>query len=339
MGTPEEKTLSSPTSSPPKTNSRMGCFAITLGIALVIVVTAIAVNRWLAPEVVASETRPVVVSSSNSGDPAIGAVSAIAPANGTITSIISQERIDAADHPFDPLLKVADLCLAKIDRDIRDYTATLVSQVRVDGKLMEEKYLMCKIRHARAAGDREIPFSVYTLFLKPQSNVGKEAIWVDGWHEGNLVAHTTGLLNFKRYYLPPDGSIAMRGNRYPIREIGFRNLLAKMVKIGAKDRKHGECIVTVERNVKINDRICTMLKVVHPNQRDHFEYHIAKIYIDDERNIPIAYEGYLWPENEGDDPPLLEKYFYTNVQLNVGLTDEDFDAGNEEYHYPSYPSW
>ncbi len=73
-----------------------------------------------------------------------------------------------------------------------------------------------------------------------------------------------------------------------------------------------------------------------PKKRPHFEFHISKIYLDDKLGIPIAYEGYLWPENEGEDPPLLEKYYYTDIQLNVGLTDADFDPANEDYDYPAW---
>lgn len=326
---------------PPQRASRRGCFAIAFGILLVIVLVVVLLQRWMAPEVNASDTRPVVVSHGVPADPRAGADGDETDvgselAGGGITSLINQQIIDAAAHPFDPLLEIAERCLQKIDAEIHDYTATLVSQVRVNGKIMDEKYLTCKIRHAQKDGTREIPFSVYTLFLKPESNVGQEAIWVEGWHYGNLVAHTTGLLNVKRFYLDPDGSIAMRGNRHPIREIGFRNLLVKMVKIGAEDRNYGECQVTVERNVKINDRSCTVLKVVHPVERDYFEFHIAKIYIDDERDIPIAYEGYGWPEREGAELPLFEKYYYTDVQLNIGLTDADFDPGNEDYNYPKW---
>ena len=249
---------------------------------------------------------------------------------------ISQRVIDQAEHPFDPLLIVARTCLETIDRDIRDYSATLISQVRVKGELMPPRKLACKIRHPSDDPSDLVPFSVYTRFKEPTRIAGQEAIWVEGWNEGNLVAHLTGLANVKRFYLAPESSYAMEGNRYPIYEIGFRNLLAKMVEVGLRDREHGECQVTVKKNLEIDGRPCTMLEVQHPVKRDHFEFHIARIYIDDEREFPLGYEGYLWPKEEGGEPELLEKYFYTEVQTNVGLQDIDFDPANEKY---SFPSW
>lgn len=259
---------------------------------------------------------------------------------GAVTARVNQKIIDQAEHPFDPLAEIAQLSLAEIDKNIQDYTTTLVSQVRVKGKLQDEKYVFCKIRHARSVGElegkKDIPFSVYTLFLKPKANVGQEAIWVDGWHEGNLVAHTTGMMNLKIFYLDPDGTLAMDGNLHPIREIGFRNLMLKMAELTKNSQEHGECTVKLKRNVEVNGVKCTVFEVVHPVKRDHFENHIARIYIDDSENIPIAYEAYLWPEKEGGQPPLLEKYYYTDLKLNVGLTHDDFQADNKEYNYPKW---
>ena len=76
-----------------------------------------------------------------------------------------------------------------------------------------------------------------------------------------------------------------------------------------------------------------MLEIAHPEKQDRFEFYKARIYID-ERDLPIAYESFLWPEAEGEDPPLLEKYYYTNLKVNVGFDDADFDPDNEAYKFP-----
>ncbi|MFK7767542.1 MAG: DUF1571 domain-containing protein [Mariniblastus sp.] len=331
-----------------KPSSGLGCAFKGLACLGVVGLGLFLLQTYLQPEVDAEKTKPVSVSS-NSGQGKKGKSSSDSNdsknlvaglPDGAITARVNQEIIDSAEHPFDPLLEIANLSLAEIDKNIQDYTATLVSQVLVEGKLQPEKFVFCKIRHARTIGKgndaNEIPFSVYTRFLKPKSSVGLEAIWVDGWHEGNLVAHATGLLNVKKFYLDPDGRQAMSGNRHAIREIGFRNLIAKMAELAVKDRKHGECKVNIKRNVEVNGSACTVFEVIHPVARDHFENHIARIYIDDSRNIPIAYEAYLWPEKEGDEPPLLEKYYYTDLKINVGLTHDDFQADNKEYNFPSW---
>ena len=323
------------TMSKPEAKKSRGCFAnsvIAVVLLLLLLIVGYFVQQQIRPNVDDGKTKPVVVGnlSTTSVDE-----TAHLPV-GAVTALVSEKDVEDAEHPFDPLLKVAAACIQRVDENIIDYKATLVSQVFADGKLQPEKYLECRVRHKRTENDKNVPFSVYTLFLKPKENVGQEAIWVDGWNDGNLVAHATGLLNIKRAYLDPDGSIAMQGNRYAIREIGIRNLIVKMCETGEKDRAHGECRVTIKRKVDVNGCQCTMFQAVHPYKRDHFDFHIARIYIDDVRNIPIAYEGYLWPEKEGEAAPLIEKYYYTDIELNIGLTDEDFDPGNQNYNYPSW---
>lgn len=293
-------------------------------------------QQWTKPNVDPEKTKPVVVTrpDMNDGDPQAEETANL-PA-GAITATISQRVIDEAQHPFDPLLRVAEQSIAEIDDNVRDYKATLISQVFVDGKIQPKKYLEVKIRHAHTYEGKAIPFSVYTRFLKPEANVGQEAIWVQGQNDGKLIAHTTGILNVKQFHVDPDGAIAMEGNRYPIREIGVRNLIVKMAQTAQKDRQHDECIVKIRRNVEINGCTCTMLQAVHPKRHDHFDFFIARIYIDDERNIPVAYEGFTWPEKEGGPAKLLEQYYYTNIELNVGLTDEDFNPNNPAYDYPAW---
>jgi hypothetical protein len=319
----------------PPTRRRMtsgSCLFKVLLLLVFFVAGIFLVQRWLVPEVDADKTRPVVISDNSS----TGKDELNLP-EGAVSATVNQAMFDQAEHPFDPLLELAELSLQEIDKNIKDYTATMVSQVRIGDELKDEKYLALKIRHARDDGQgKKIPFSVYTLFLKPQANVGQEAIWIQGQNNDDLIAHANGLMNIKRFYLNPEGPIAMDGNRYPIRLIGMRNLIVKMVDMAKDDRQYGECTVTLKRNVEVNGRMCSMFEAVHPVKRDHFDFHIARIYIDDNHNIPVAYEGLLWPENEGEEPPLLERYFYTDIKFNVGLTDKDFDPSNEEYNYPKW---
>ncbi len=331
------------TDSPPpsKTGKRTAWVFMTLG---VVVALLWGYQRLTSPQIDPTLTKPVEISNGNQGEgnsTGDGTQSASEPEldlpENCLTIGISQKTIDAAEHPLEPLIELAESTLDEIDRTVQDYTATMSSQVFVDGILQDEKYLACKIRNKHTLDDgTEVPFSVYTRFLKPENVAGQEAIWVSGRNNDKLIAHATGLMNLKRVHLDPDGRIAMSGNRYPIRDIGMRNLVVKMIDFAKKDRQHDECNVSIKRNVIVNGRTCTVIEAVHPFERPHFEAHISRIYLDDERNIPIAFEGYLWPKNEGDEPPLLEKYYYTDVKLNVGLSDEDFDPSNDAYDYPGW---
>jgi hypothetical protein len=84
---------------------------------------------------------------------------------------------------------------------------------------------------------------------------------------------------------------------------------------------------------KVADRVCTCIEVVHPVPRRNFRFHLARIFVDDELNLPIRYESYSWPTTPGGAPELIEEYTYLDLKLNVGLTDSDFDIQNPNYQF------
>ena len=125
----------------------------------------------------------------------------------------------------------------------------------------------------------------------------------------------------------------MRGNRYPITDIGIENLIIRLIENGERDRNYDECEVEINRSIKINGHTGTEIRIVHPFRRDHFKYHISRVFIDDQLNLPVGYEGYVWPDTGETEPKLVERYFYKDLELNVGLTNKDFDPENSDYDY------
>ena len=76
-----------------------------------------------------------------------------------------------------------------------------------------------------------------------------------------------------------------------------------------------------------------MIEVIHDQKRAPYEFHRAKVYIDDEYKIPVRFAAYDWPL-PGQKPGLLEEYTYINIKMNVGLTDQDFNTKNPAYKFP-----
>ena len=60
---------------------------------------------------------------------------------------------------------------------------------------------------------------------------------------------------------------------------------------------------------------------------------MARVYVDDELNLPVRSETYLWPARQGGDPVLLKDCTYLNLRLNNGFADRDFDAQNPQYGF------
>ncbi len=133
--------------------------------------------------------------------------------------------------------------------------------------------------------------------------------------------------------LDPTGMMAMKGQRYPITDMGIENLVLKLIEKGERDRHQDECTVEFRRGAKVGGRQCTMLTVTHPHPRPHFDFHVAEIFIDDELQVPVRYAAYSWPKVVGGERELLEEYTYQKIQINVGLTDLDFDRNNKAYNF------
>ncbi len=230
------------------------------------------------------------------------------------------------EHPMMPALRWAKNGLRYLEA-VDGYTATMAKRERINGTLGEYQYMDLKVRHR--------PFSVYIKLLGPEDMKGREAIYIAGKNDGNLVAHPTGMQ--KRLVgtisLKPTGMLAMQGNRYPITEVGILNLTRRLIEVGEQDMQYGECEVKYFRGAKVNDRICTCMQFVHPVPRREFRYHLARIYVDDELNLPIRYEAFNWPSKPGEEPTLTEEYTYLNLKLNPGLSDMDFDTRNPNYDY------
>ena len=239
------------------------------------------------------------------------------------------------EHPLAPILQYASERYEQLSDEIADYRCTLVMRERVGGRLLEHAYLVAKIRHEQVTDRRVVaPLGIYLRFLAPVDVEGREVIYVQGRHEGQIIVRRGGQrFAYFTTAIDPAGDLALLRNRYPITEIGIKNLVQRLIELGKEEMQYDECEVKYFTNVKINDRKCTAIEITHPVQRDHFQYHIARIFVDDELQLPIRYAAYDWPEKEGMQPRLLEEYTYLDLKLNVGLTDWDFDHRNSEYQF------
>ncbi|TWT48627.1 DUF1571 domain-containing protein [Botrimarina hoheduenensis] len=222
------------------------------------------------------------------------------------------------EHPLMPCLRLAQQAANDIRTSVSDYSATLTKVERLNGKLGDPQQLEIRIRHQ--------PFSVYTRFISP--NQGQEALYVANENNGKLVALGAGWKrNFGKVKLDPDGSMAMDGQRYPITKAGILNLTEELVEIAEADTKYAECTVT-HASARIAGRDATMIEAIHPVPRKNFRFHKAQIFIDNEFRMPIAYRAYTWPTQPGGEPLLEEQYVYTNLKINNGFTDADFNPEN-----------
>ncbi|HWB01317.1 MAG TPA: DUF1571 domain-containing protein, partial [Pirellulales bacterium] len=231
----------------------------------------------------------------------------------------------SAQHPLDPGLDWARQALAHIQA-IRDYSCVLIKRERIGNELVGPHRMAIKVR--------QDPFSVYLSYQSPSSFRGQEAIYVEGQNNNKVIGHLTGMKHrlFGAVSLNPRGTIAMRGNRYPITDVGLKRMLERIIEVGQVDRAHGPCQVQYRQAV-IDGRSCSSMEIVHPRQQPGFKYAKAIVYVDDRLEVPVRFEAYGWPESDGDELPLIEEYTYTSLVLNPGFTDEDFSPHNPQYGF------
>jgi hypothetical protein len=242
---------------------------------------------------------------------------------------ISDVEATKNEHPMDAVLLLARDSLNHISETITDYTATLTRQERIGDILTEKNTSRAKIRNEL----ENQSLSVYIFFTQPARVRGREVIWIAGENENKITAHEGGFLNLFRVVQPHDGFIAMLGSRYSIAETGIQRLMAKLIQHALHDREYDECEVQLAE-VQSAGVACRRIRVIHPIEREHFIFHIVEVDIDLQRNIPVRLASWMWPETDGAEPPLTEEYIYTDIKLNVGLTDDDFNPDSEQYNYP-----
>lgn len=233
---------------------------------------------------------------------------------------------------LEPVLEMAQEAHRQVQANIRDYSCILVRRERVEGRLGNHEFIFAKIRHAVVEAGREVtPFSVYLKFLKPSSVAGREVLFVQGQNDGEMFARRGGTrFAFVTTKLRPDSELAMRGNRHPITEIGVDNLLSRLIQ-SAKDTLQEPCEVQYLPKAKINGRASLGIVVRYKEQRPDQPYYQAKIFVDEELQVPLHYESYDWPSEGSKEPPLLEQYTYTKLQINQGFSEADFSENNPEY--------
>lgn len=229
------------------------------------------------------------------------------------------------EHPLAPVLRWADEAAQQV-QGLRDYSCTFTKRERVDGRLQEQQVMYAKVRNQ--------PYSVYLQFLFPNDVKGQEALYVDGRNQGRLLAHAVGFKAIAgTVSLAPTDPQAMDGNLHPITEFGIRNLVEKYREGLIRESQFGECNVRIVPGAQVGNRACTCIELTHPVRRAEFKYHLTRLYVDNELNLPIHYEGYDWPLQPGQAPPLVEDYTYQELRPNIGLSDADFDSKNPDYRF------
>jgi len=201
---------------------------------------------------------------------------------------------------------------------VRDYTVVFRKQERVDGKLLPEETTLLKFQK---------PLKVYMKWIEDPSK-GTEALYVDGSNGNKLLVHRGGLLGILTLSLDPRGSLAMTGNRHPITEVGFGYLIDGLQRNITTALRHGELEVIRLAEETFRGRSATVVegRFLARGGRTYYASRMV-FHIDTELQLPVGAAFY----DETD--ALFERYSYSDVKLNAGLTPLDFLRENKAYRF------
>ncbi len=229
-------------------------------------------------------------------------------------------------HPLAPALKLARASYQKIS-EAGDYEATFAKR-EVVGRRVSAHTMHIKLRHK--------PFSVYLRFYEP--NAGREVIYVDGKYKGHMLVHEPGIKSIAGIIpLLPNSPEALAESRHPITRIGIANMVKGVIDQWEAEMKYGECNVKYYPNAKLGRGPtaveCKVLETSHPVPRRQFKFHMTRLYIDKKTGFPVRVEQHGFPTRPGASPQVLEEYTYSNIKVNTGLADLDFDVRNPKYAF------
>jgi hypothetical protein len=206
------------------------------------------------------------------------------------------------------------------------YTAIFQKQERIGEVLGPAQTMEMKVRHE--------PFSVYLKCVDPKP--GREALFVQGKHDNKLIAHNNDLsaLLVPRLAIDPAGRLALADNRHPITEIGLANLVRKLIGFRKLDLDASEAETVLDRVTDTDGRPWYRSLHVHHQQSADRPFQRIEVLYDPESRLPHQIQSYDWQKpGETGEPPLAERYTYSDVRLNPPLTDEDFSTANPEYAF------
>jgi hypothetical protein len=252
-----------------------------------------------------------------------------------MTATAASAETTAENQGLQEALEIATRGYDRMAKEIEDYTCLLTKRERVDGRLFDHEMMRVKIRHPRVNNGVVVtPFSVYVKFFSPARLKGREVIYVEGRNDGKLIVRNGGpRFGYITTSVRPDSPAALQQNRYPITEIGVMNLTARLIEAGEGKLRCRDCEAKIAPGAKIEGRPCTLIQVYHTVRRESQTFKFARIFVDDDLQLPVRFSSFDWPRRDGGAPILLEEYTYTDIKLNVGLTDWDFDHRNDEYKF------
>lgn len=213
-------------------------------------------------------------------------------------------------------------CWDHYRRTVQDYRCRFIKQERIRGRIRSEQQMLVNFRRG--------PDSVHMKFTKNKGPV-EQALYIEGaWYDkdGNaqvLVepAGTLVSLFVPKIKIDVRGKRARKESRRTLDQFGFDKVLGLIMEYSKKAAARGELDLRYVGDGVVDGQPTYILERRLPFTGKPLPYpdRLLVIHIDQENLLPVAAMSYA------DDAAreLLGSYVYNDLEVNVGLTDADFD--------------
>jgi outer membrane lipoprotein-sorting protein len=213
------------------------------------------------------------------------------------------------------------VCLAKdrIDLDelmiravssysqVSDYTCLFHRTELIEDRLVAEKNSVFRFKK---------PKSIY-LRITEGKNKGVVTVYIEGQNKDKMVVRPKGILGVLKLKLDPEGERAMEDSRHSIRDAGIGHILQLVEDNYKKWKSIGRGTITYLGEHDLPEGRSHAVKAVFPQGNGYYG-HVIDIRFDSESYLPVKIKVLDWEDR------LIEEYEYTNIKLNINLTEKDF---------------
>lgn len=226
-------------------------------------------------------------------------------------------------------------------QNVDDYTNVTYKIERHGGELMDREKIYAKFKR---------PFSVYMKWVKDNPpehknpNLGQEMIFEKGWNNNNIYAHIGQRSYFPSWVtsasswvidytaLDPEGRVATMYQRHTIDEVPYGatiQRIADAVRTGMKNPEDGVYFVDHGYKNVMGKEPSSCIEGYLPAEKRPKLYYEDRVLICVDLDTNLPSQVIVRDENG----TILENYRMTEIEVNVGLEQEEFRPDYPEYNF------
>lgn len=203
--------------------------------------------------------------------------------------------------------------------EVEDYAAIFLRRELIGEVLRPQETILLKFQR---------PFKVYLKWLQGPGK-GREGLYVAGAHKDRFLVHEgRGFRSLVTAALDPSHPRVLEESRHPITDTGIGRLLEIIGENARRADRNGVLRLVDRGPGTVADRRVYQVEGILPRDpgAGYYCYRVL-VSFDQENDLPIRVVVYDWNDR------IVEEYEYTQLRLNAGLTDQDFDPENQDYGF------